>query len=56
MSDRAHTLGFDVGAGEARLIFSSRARDGDLDDLSRLAVAPFEVYIGELEPGGERGA
>ena len=46
MSDRAHTLSFDLDT--AHLVFSSRARDSSTDDLSRLFVAPFEIYIAEL--------
>jgi len=49
MSDRAHALSFDLDARAARLLFSSQARDGDTDDLSQVSVAPFEVYIAELE-------
>ncbi len=48
MSNRAHTLHFDLDAHTARLVFSSHARDGDTDDLSRLTIAPFEVYIAEI--------
>lgn len=49
MSDRAHTLRFNLAAQTARLVFSSHARPGDADDLSRLRIAPFEVYIAELD-------
>ena len=49
MSHQAHTLRFDLEAHRARLIFSSRVREGDTDDLSQLKIAPFEVYIGEIE-------
>lgn len=48
MSPRAHTLCFDLDAHTAHLVFSSHARAGDTDDLSRLTIAPFEVYIAEL--------
>ena len=48
MSDQAHTLRFDLDAHLARLVFSSHARDGDTDDLSRLTIAPFEIYIAEI--------
>jgi hypothetical protein len=48
MSDRAHTLSFDTDASTARLVFSSRTRQGNVDDLSQLKIAPFEIYIGEL--------
>jgi len=49
MSDRAHTLRFDLDARTAQLVFSSHARGGRTDDLSQLKIAPFEVYIGEIE-------
>ncbi len=48
MSDRAHALRFELQAETVRLLFSSHVRAGDLDDLARLPIAPFEVYIGEL--------
>ena len=55
MSAQAHTLNFDgstelaevLDARIARLVFSSHTR-GDTDDLSQLAIAPFEIYIAEL--------
>jgi alpha-glucosidase len=55
-SDRAHTLDLTrsaelappLNAGRACPIFSSRARENETDDLSRLSVAPFEIYIAEL--------
>ena len=49
MSNQAHTLSFDLDAHAAKLLFSSQARDGDTDSLSRLSIAPFEIYIAELE-------
>jgi alpha-glucosidase len=48
MSDQAHTLDFNLQADTVRTLFSSYARAGDSDSLYRLAIAPFEVYIGEL--------
>ncbi|MCK4471406.1 MAG: alpha-glucosidase C-terminal domain-containing protein, partial [Anaerolineae bacterium] len=55
MSDQAHTLNFDGSTGLAEVldahtthpIFSSHTR-GDRDDLSQLAIAPFEIYIAEI--------
>ena len=51
MSDQAHTLNFDGSTGlnahTARTVFSSHTR-GDRDDLSQLAIAPFEIYIAEI--------
>jgi len=37
-----------LDAHTARLVFSSHARDGDIDDLSQLTIAPFEIYIAEI--------
>jgi hypothetical protein len=37
-----------AGPGVARRVFSSHLRPGDLDQLDELALAPYEVYIGEL--------
>ncbi len=48
-SDKAHTLAFDLDGSPARLIFSTEARS-DAGDLSALTLAPFEIYIAELEP------
>lgn len=48
MSDQAHTIQFDLDVGTARLVFSSHTRESETDDPSRLTVAPFEVYIGEV--------
>lgn len=36
------------GAKAARRVFSSHSRKGDVDLLDELAIAPYEVYIGEL--------
>ena len=55
MSDQAHTLNFDGSTGLAEVldahtthpIFSSHTR-GDRDDLSQLAITPFEIYIAEI--------
>ena len=49
MSNQAHTLSFDLDAHVAKPLFSSHARDDDTDDLSQLSIAPFEIYIAELE-------
>jgi alpha-glucosidase len=49
MSNQAHTLSLDLDAHAPRLLFSSFMRDGDTDDVSQLPIAPFEVYIAELE-------
>jgi alpha-glucosidase len=48
MSDRPHTLEFDLQAERARTLLSSHAREGGVADPHQLPIAPFEVYIGEL--------
>lgn len=48
MSDRGHTLTFDLPMSTVRVIFSSRLRESDTDNLAHLFVAPFEVYIAEI--------
>lgn len=48
MSDRTHTLRFDLDSPTARCVFSTHRSDSDTDELSQLTVAPFEVYIGEI--------
>jgi alpha-glucosidase len=37
-----------AGPVAARRIFSSHVREGDMDNLAELALAPYEVYIGQL--------
>ena len=49
-SAKGHTLSFDLAAETARLIFSSHKRASERDDLARIALAPFEIYIAELRP------
>jgi alpha-glucosidase len=49
MSPRSLTLRFGLNADTARLVFSSRTGDGRTDNLARLRIAPFEVYVAELE-------
>ena len=48
MSPRAQRLSFSLTAPTGHVIFSSRNRGGDNDNLSKLYIAPFEVYIAEL--------
>jgi alpha-glucosidase len=48
MSERTHTLSFDLDASTGRQIFSSHARPGVAADLTRLQIAPFEIYIAEM--------
>ncbi len=48
LSERAHTLSLGLAASQARPLFSSHRRDGAADDLSHLAIQPFEIYVGEL--------
>jgi hypothetical protein len=47
-SEHAYTLSFDLKSRGARRLFPSSGRAGVTDDMSRLDVEPFEVYIGEL--------
>ncbi len=46
-SARPHTLPFDL-APTARVLFSSRPREPEQDDLGRLEVGPWEVLISDL--------
>ena len=48
MSLEARTVAFDLEADSARLLFSSRDRSSETRDLSRIAIAPFEIYIAEI--------
>lgn len=48
-SDRTHTLSLDVGASRCRTLFSSRDAVPAVTDPRALEIAPFEIYIGELE-------
>ncbi len=48
MSDQALTVCLNLDASTARSLFSSNGQRGHADDLSRLQMAPFEIYIGEL--------
>lgn len=47
-SDQAQTLAFDLDQPLARLVFSNGRRSGPAADLSRLSLAPFEIFIGEI--------
>ena len=48
LSDKAHTLNFEVMPRTARCLFSTSKTEGARHDLSELKIAPFEIYIGEL--------
>jgi len=48
MSDRAHTLNFDLNVRTIKTLFSTCVRDGASDNLAQLSIAPFEIYIGEF--------
>jgi len=48
MSPREQRLSFSLTASTGHVIFSSRNRRGDTYDVSKLYIAPFEVYIAEL--------
>jgi alpha-glucosidase len=48
MSARAHTAAFELESDNARVVFSSRDRDREMQELSQVTIAPFEVFIAEL--------
>lgn len=48
LSDKSHTVAFDLKRPLARLVFSSIERGESTADLSRLSLAPFEIFIGEI--------
>lgn len=48
MSEKDHVLRFDLKSRTARCLFSTAREGKDIDDLSQLKIAPFEIYIGEL--------
>jgi len=48
LSERGHTIRFDLKTQRARRLFASRARDATSDNLSQLDLGPFEIYIAEL--------
>jgi alpha-glucosidase len=49
-SEQTHTLAFDLSeaADEAQTIFSNRDR-ADATSLAAFEIAPFEIYVGEIE-------
>ncbi|MCD4738974.1 MAG: DUF3459 domain-containing protein, partial [Anaerolineae bacterium] len=47
-SAHTHTLAFKLEAERAQLIFSSRERAAEMDNLSAVEIAPFEIYIAAL--------
>ena len=48
-SAHTHTLAFELEAERAQLIFSSRERAAEMDNLSAVEIAPFEIYIAALQ-------
>ncbi len=48
MSDRAHTLSFELTSRTARCLFSTAGNAGTMRAMSGLTIAPFEIYIGEM--------
>lgn len=48
MCDQPQTLHFALGVPRARLVFSSQRRNAS-DSLLELSIAPFEIYIGEID-------
>jgi glycosidase len=49
LSDQPQNLSFDLNYNTARVLFSSWERQGEVDDLRQVEIAPFEVYIAEVE-------
>jgi alpha-glucosidase len=46
-SDKMHTLAFDVGTEQTKVVFSSEPR-GKTANLQTLVLAPFEIFIAEI--------
>lgn len=51
LSDREHTLNFELDAQWLRTVFTSAERSGPVDNAAELHIAPFEVYIGSIRAG-----
>jgi alpha-glucosidase len=49
LSDQPQRLSFDLEFATAKVIFSSWERQGEVDDLKMVEIAPFEIYIAEVE-------
>jgi alpha-glucosidase len=49
MSDRSPSVNLALASHSARCLFSTHRPAGETQDLSALKLAPFEVYISELE-------
>ena len=49
MSKRPQRLHFNLENQRSKVLFSSHKRKNTSDDLTRLSIAPFEVYIAELK-------
>lgn len=47
-TDQVQTAGFDLGARQARLLFSNQERSDQPLALDRLTLRPFEIFIAEL--------
>jgi alpha-glucosidase len=48
LSRNAHTLNFDLTPDTARVLFATTRAAGSRQALTGLALAPFEIFIGEL--------
>lgn len=48
LTSRPQTAQCSVTQRQARCLFSTTRREGKVEDLPALSLAPFEVYIGEL--------
>lgn len=48
ISDQPGKLGFNLSYKKAKVLFSNRERQDEMDDLFMVEVAPYEIYIAEL--------
>ncbi len=48
MSAQERTVSFDLEKARVRVLFSSQDRGREVEELSQIAIAPFEVFIAEL--------
>lgn len=48
LSDKSHNLKFDLASQDARCLFSTHTLEGETVSLEALKIAPYEIFIGEL--------
>jgi alpha-glucosidase len=48
LSDKSHTLKFDLASQDVRCLFSTHTIEAEPVSLEALKIAPYEVFIGEL--------